>query len=347
MKKIINISIAIILSIAAIKITIEEYLGYQFNKKYIEHSDRVQAKITEITGEPFFRKYSDEERINFKRFEILALSSIDFSNEICDIRNFDCAVKISKNKEVTQKTLDQHKDSIKVYEDLIKSGQLINTSMKTIETPIYGGDILPILNNLTNLRILSLLENGQYNIAKVLYSELHENKISHLRHANTIIYKMFMLSFLNNDIDLARFADTSHNLKLTPKELTQEDISIERAMDFEIEMALRLNPTLSSNVGVSFNSIDNYMKLNYINEISIQRYLNIIDYFNLSRADTENFKASGKTINPEFKPTFFEKNVAPIETILLGISTPDFSIYKDDLYEYNDNVENFNSIEKS
>ena len=302
-------------------------LGYQFNMKYFEYSERVNNKIIELRN----KKYSTEDYLNSLKVKMFLLENSDlqkFSNKKYS--------EILNDHEYYYSFLSDYTDFINEYENLMNIPKIINTDIKTIKTPVPAYQVFTYANELMGLKILKLFDEGNISEGTKLFNRLHENRLRHFLHANTLMIKLINLYHLKNDLYLANIIKEKHNINLPLKKLTPSHISIEEAINSEIEMMLNTNTLMTSNTSVTkmgFIGVG-HAKLNFMNEVGMQSYFRLIDYYN-------DFSKKIKPEYIEFNPTFFERTIAPIEVILLRFMIPDYFDYKNEFINYNNSVEKF------
>lgn len=298
--------------------------GVSFDMKYGQKSERLAEKISEIEN----HRYSYDEMKDYMRFQLFLGDT-----EIEDIfRNED--LNFFKDKNNTE-YLKKYDSVITDYEKILDLEKIVNTDMKTIKTPIPPYQTIYAANRLMDLKILNLFKNGEEKKAISLFSKLHENKFKHFSEANTFIMKFSFLELLEKDVILAKTIKEDYGVFLKLRKMTSKDIDLEKAMNNEIEMAMKFFPTITGNgsfTKLGLTNIDGHARLNYILERTMEYYFYIID--NYKKMDTPHIE--------KFKPretTITEKVIAPFESILLDASIPSFEGYKVEFFDYNESVE--------
>jgi hypothetical protein len=201
----------------------------------------------------------------------------------------------------------------------------------TVRTPIMAHQTITRLKWIEDIRVIDFFIQEKFEEGILIFNQNHINRLRHFEHANTFIMKMVFLEHLKQDVQFAKLIYKDFGIKLELKALSKKHKDYEKAISAEIEMAVRLNQELTSNASVTKFGFSGYMKVNYMNEISVKEYFRLIDYFNAPR----------ETERPEplnYKAGWLEDMVAPIESILLSVSSPDYFSYKDDVYKYNDSL---------
>lgn len=296
-----------------------------FNMKHKENSERVKDKIFEIIN----INYSKEQYINYHTFELFnyKYSEIKLVHSKKDSEIFE-------NREDYYHLLDENEKALSEYYNLLSLDEIIFAEDSYVTSKIPSFLPFSSVYNLMSIKILKHFDMGRNEEGKQLFNYLHHQRKKHFANANTIILKNVFYSHLFHDLELAKKIKEQYNMELDIQSLSIDDIDMELAINYEIEWMLRLTPTFSNNGFKNLISDNQIYKLNFYNEIEIQDYLDVIDYF-------KHFEIKKDIKYDNFEPSFIEKFVAPSEVNLLSLSLPNYFKYKEDYIKYNEGVKEY------
>jgi hypothetical protein len=350
-------------------------MGLFFNYKYMEYSEAVQNEIISIFGENDFLvderllayifdlgsnkpksekaklpeelieklkqdKYTPEDYDTFLIFKDFGRKSITIEHDECDVSSVDCLVSLVK-KEQHKSILSEHKAQYTKYLAIMSRSKLVNTERKTVNSPI------PAFQNLTKMTIYSylyfidLMENGfDKQMEKEFYLN-HKQKLAHFLESNTLIHKMVIFASIERDLSFAKEIYNQYGIKLELDELLNNHMSFQKVIRSEMEGMFNLHDRITKNIiydnyGIVFK-YSGYMSLNYMNEVSANRYLKIIDYYDFKITKDEALKV--------YEPTFIERFISPIESIYLAMAVPDYLEYRDEYVKYNEDLNFYKNME--
>ena len=300
-------------------------LNTMFNNEYRENSKRVSDKIYEINN----INYSKEQYVNYRKFELF-----NYKYSEIKLMHTEKDTDIFKNREEYYYLLEEKEKALSEYYNLLSFDEII-----LAEDSYITSDIPPLLPfsstyKLMSIKILKYFDMGKIKEGKQLFNYLHNQRKKHFANANTIIFKNVFFSHLSHDLELAKKIKEQYGIELDIKNLSVDDIDMELAINYEIEWMLRLVRTFSNNEFRNLISNNEVYKINFFNEIQMQKHLYFIDYY-------KHFDINKNIEYPTFEPSFVEKIIAPTEVDLLTLSLPNYFEYQEDYIKYNKDVKRY------
>lgn len=333
-----NIKIAILSGLALSLIAYIAITPYNlfaknlFNFKYKEESNITINALNEIKD---INTFSKNDIINYHEFILFSFNyPIDENNDFLKLKTFqEFDKKDVYNKFVipNQKQID---DALKILER--KSFKYINKRDLNEQTPSFQS--FSITLDYLYVDILNKLkEDPKKGIEE--FQKIHEAKLEILRTTNYLINNLYFIDFLNDDIDFALYVKETYNIDLKIKPLTKDHYDFKEAFINEKQLAFNFVPDVVMTAQERF----------YMNEIYSNIYKEIQEFFALSLENDDYKKHYLYTNNSDnyqssqwelelFKVNsdigYIEEKGAPISTILLKVSIPSYSSYKDEYREY-------------
>ena len=309
---------------------IDPTVSILFNEKY----DVEDATVLNIKKQIENLTYTDNDVHIYKDF-------VSFNNRYEIIENTDLCLEPSKktcfNKAINDKNElyelvrlnDKDNKSLKLL-SLLSNKEILNTNIPKNLQSVEKTDVFFQSMDMFNFNILKMIEDGNKDKAVSLFNKINKEKISQFKNANTLVYKLTLLSSLQNDVSFSKLVEEKYGIKFSMSPITRDDKLLDRPILTELEITYNINDSL-------FKRQEKANKI-YMDKILTERLLSLSTYMSLDEKDSILFKDKHKTI--PFKTGLDELIIkgAPKVNKLLSMDIPDFSFILFDINKYNKDI---------
>lgn len=292
-----------------------------FMDKYSQEKEHILKAEKDIQT----RVFSEKQKQDYNNFIETSLN-YDYMN-IVPIKTISEVEYIDFNSMDNDSFYNSVKDKnqIQDFNKIIEGGVFLEINDREINNQIPSFQWFNEASMLNYALLLKEIRNGKD--ISLEFKELQEDRLRHLAKTNLFIYNLILLDQLGNDISFAEYVKNKYNINLEIRELKEEEYSIKETFDSELELSF------SVVYGLPTKEDENYMK-----EAFYQYNNKLKEIF---KTDI-NKKVDVENVDFNIQEGYVEKYGSPIANILIETARPINQTYRNDFYEYNERVKEYN-----